>query len=174
MVKHAAAMQHGTWRWKSLYEARQTEEEAGRVHPYAEQPAVGTAPPLCPGTQSDRWQNMRKWWDERPAIERERMAAKIRRGNPIDPITGLDGQPIATELFHNDVIRIAWETAHPKEPPYGELPESYVQSFLQFGHGTPVSVVGLTSPGHPGEVKIAAVRRPSAGARACVPSGEPC
>ena len=111
------------WRWKSLDEVRQTEEETSRIHPYAEQPAVGSAPPLLPEKRTERELNERRWWEQLPQAERDRLIAEIR-ARPFEPLPGLDGAVLLAELPERFVIRAAWEEAHPNEPPYDELPEA--------------------------------------------------
>ena len=110
------------WRWKTPDEARMTTEESERVHPFAEQPAVGSAPPLLPERRAERELNERKWWDELPQDERDRLIDEIR-ARPFEPFPGLDGEVLLAELPERFVIRIAWEEGHPEELPYDELPE---------------------------------------------------
>lgn len=110
------------WRWKSLDEARVATEEGELVNPYDEHPAVGTAPPLAPGTRDDRRQNEQKWWAELPAAERDRWQEKIRQ----DRVQSMPpGSDLAAELALalDETPRRAWEAAHPDELPYDELPE---------------------------------------------------
>jgi len=109
------------WRWKSLDEARRTAEETVKAVPYAEEPAVPTAPPLMPGTKNDRSKNIRKWWNGLPSSERETQLRRQRAGweSPRDS----DGAPIFDEMPENFAAQAAWEAAHPDELPYDELPD---------------------------------------------------
>ena len=127
------------WRWKSVDEIRVTEEEGGKVYPYAESPAVGTAPPLIPETQADRRLNEEKWWNELPSVERDRLRTEIplqqagrgqSLGNLLAELSGGGGpadrqaspspvQPV--EMPEEEIRRFAWEAAHPDEPRYDEL-----------------------------------------------------
>lgn len=132
------------WRWKSLDEARVTAEETGKSVPYAEQPAVPTAPPLAPGTRADRERNEEKWWNEQPAVFREdcvlnaaaqagrnaehaKTEAALAVGNDQKLLT-LVAENAAAAAADPDRVRAgarraAWEEAHPDEPAWDELPD---------------------------------------------------
>lgn len=109
------------WHWKSLDEIRVTAEETAKAVPYAEEPAVPTAPPLAPGTRADRLRNIEKWWGELPEEERGRQLRDRRAGwqPPLTP----DGRPCFDEMPESFAAEAAWEEAHPDEPPWDELPE---------------------------------------------------
>lgn len=125
------------WRWKSLDEARVAAEEGELVNPYAERPAVGTAPPLIPGTKADRRLNEEKWWSDLPSAKRSRLRAEIQQrqvetvqalGDLAAELSGGDGSIArqtspSPDLPVEEVRRRAWEAAHPDELRFDELPD---------------------------------------------------
>ena len=107
---------------KTRDEAQVTGEETRKIHPCAEREAIGSDRPPTPETRQDREQNERCWWNELPGTERERLEAEIR-ARPYEPVRGLDGEVLVAAISDLEVIRIAWEEAHPDRPRWPKLPE---------------------------------------------------
>ena len=138
------------WRWKNMDEARRAAEEAEKANPYAEEPAVATAPPLIPEYREDREQNEAKWWNELPPPERAewrdhaaarleairvrvaegqlelaRKAAAEKDAGPAQRRALADIEARASEPppppDDGEIRRFAWEMAHPDQPRYLDL-----------------------------------------------------
>ena len=107
---------------KTRDEAQVAGEETRKIHSCAEREAIGSAPALTPETRQDREQNERCWWNELPGTGRERLEAEIR-ARPYEPVRGLDGEVLVAAISDLEVIRIAWEEAHPDRPRWQKLPE---------------------------------------------------
>lgn len=129
------------WRWKSLDEARRTAEETEKSVPYAEQPAVPTAPPLMPGTREDRERNEREWWNEQPSEHRDRLEEELADLDAAEETADAAwaeeaaagaAEPLRITLVESGkasrrvsrrtaLIRREYEAAHPDEPPWDDL-----------------------------------------------------
>ncbi|MCY4141687.1 MAG: hypothetical protein OXF56_25910 [Rhodobacteraceae bacterium] len=108
--------------WKTRDEVQVTGKETRKIHPCAEREAIGPDRPLPPETRQDREQSERCWWNELPSAGRERLEAEIR-ARPYEPVRGLDGEVLVAAISDLEVIRIAWEEAHPDRPRWQKLPE---------------------------------------------------
>ena len=108
--------------WKTLDEVQVTGEETRKIHPCAKREAIGSDRPLTPETRQDREQNERCWWNDLPGTDREQMEAEIR-ARPYEPIRDLDGEVLVAAISDLEVIRIAWEEAHPDRPRWQKLLE---------------------------------------------------
>ena len=130
-----------SWRWKTLDEIRVTAEETEKARPYAEQPAVPTAPPLLAETREDRERNEREWWGRQPSGRRERLEEEVDKQNAAEEaadtawaeeIAEGAAEPLRTTLIESGkaasrasreaaLIRQAYEKAHPDDPPFSDL-----------------------------------------------------
>lgn len=110
------------WKWKSLDEIRVTEEESKRSHPYAPPPPPAPdAPPLLQETQGMRRENAAAWWEQLPSADRDDLRQRLA---PLEePITGVGGRILTQERPEWRVQLLAWEEAHPSEPPFEDLPD---------------------------------------------------
>ena len=93
----------------SFDQLQETAEECESATPYAERPPEPAAPPLIPKTRQTRKRNLRKWWEELPTEERERLE-EIEH-----PFVG--GR--VSNLLA--IQHAAWEAAHPVRPPHDQL-----------------------------------------------------
>ena len=107
---------------KTRDEVQVTGEETRTIRSCAEREASGPDRPLAPETRQDRKQNEQCWWNELPGTERERLEAEIR-ARPYEPVRGLAGEVLVAAISDLEVIRIAWEEAHPDRPRWQKLPE---------------------------------------------------
>ncbi|MCY4150999.1 MAG: RepB family plasmid replication initiator protein [Aestuariivita sp.] len=101
------------WEWKSIDALQVTAEEGAKIHPYAEQPAVATAPPLLEETIEDRQQNEAKWWAELDSRERD---------------AALDRSPDGTAKA--EIITAAYDRAHSRDLRFCEIVWHTVQNTL--------------------------------------------
>lgn len=121
------------WRWKTLDEIRVTAEETAKAHPYAEQPAVPTAPPLLAETREDRERNERAWFENQPSERRDRLEESVPDpGEPPPELTeGFSAELLSVVVSgwkeirmaesRSALIRQAYEKAHPDDPPFSDL-----------------------------------------------------
>jgi len=88
------------WQWKDLRAAEAVAAETERVRPYAEIPAIPSAPPLVPETIDDRRQNEAKWWAGLSGPEQDAIRSRAAKD-----ATDVEIRSAAYDAAHPDALR---------------------------------------------------------------------